>query len=1483
MANTALQKAKEFTYRLYFQENIEDSSKSVTELTIAQRTSTSLKLKTATYDIGLIAIEFERKVYQPGRISAEIQITALTDTKGNQGTTLSQDDLKDLLLQRRVTLSIEPKDDHSSEMVIAENYYVHEISPQVVRATNGMMMFVKVDIYSMDNLMTLNPYSKAYVVKRLGADILMKESKIFGFEDKALVKVSCDNLQRLTYPQPKDPNAKYEFLQPYLVQYNESFYDFLARTSNRCGEFLMFEGGQLILGLPKKEDVIKIDNYASVSYQNKSSKPLTITPFTRDSAKADAETEYNDSPVDKGENGYPEDVLGEEYTYNSPLNHQNYIFPLVKDKFSSFTRVFEVYDAKSAVTKLSLDIFSSIVANTKDGKKGALKIVEDIVTDYATGALNAKLKSDEVNSKGNKIWIDGYKKASQQSDGTRTVPFSSLAKEGWLTLTYYSDVRTEEEQQEAKIICIDMGANYAPVKLGSMVTVDKVPGKYVVVQITQSDSSKNEAHIFRQYDAKSGKTVNLKQNQVIYAIPVIEGSGSEKDRVMPPVLDKPIIRESGPQTAFIVDSKDPKCQGRVRIAFPWQAVGDPHYKREIEQAKATLKKDEAAYAKALGEENRLKDMLELMKLQNKLLAKLQADMEAEKDPAKQKELFNKKMAEIAAELKTAKARLTVLEEDADATNPNSLVSEIAKLEKEKPAESDAAALAAWETKHQALLKKKILQEDEMGKLTEKVKKFEAYYEDFADYEKSGASSPLDFIKKRQKDREENQMKSLKDGIKKAWELTKKAKDTMDASKERVKNLTKEWGKMLNEVASPWVRVAMPMATADGGTFFKPRKGDEVLVNFDSNNVERPYVAGSLYSCENVDPQEPMVIKSPSGQKISFKIAEDDSDFMQTLTPMLSGIGSLVPALGDKLTLGDDAKKLCGGISMCDEFGMFSVNMSSSNRSVKISSPFGTVGLNAFTGITISAPNGDVCIKGKNVSIEAGNNIRLLSGANVNDDNSAPDDDKANVSEESKKAEIQENTSTKIGRWASKVGSGAAYVGTKIAEGAKNYALGKVSDMIGSLQPVDLRLLRCLCDVFLRPIEGTLLVKSKNYLMLEAGKGSAQVPIEQYSKTWQEFKGVERDAEKEMFYLKTTAYIKRIDQKVGRFCEDYKRLRKEALRQQVSFGIYLDAIWKEGVDKPKLKEVGFKKAQEEFKKNNDQFQGGTVDMSDYKQENLKGQANGSKPIKGANGKKLHNVDEIKAYIVLPAEDFAKACWALHKTALGFTTCFSDDTIKLINKSTLGTTSHESTKWIDEAFKKAIFDSSNGLLKKFQDEWKDKFGDTTSGPKDAFLDPKGKEDDDVFLDATHLKRYMVATFLLELYKSNGNTIPAAAGVAAGGQGKFFKLNYDAVDDTLVNKKWSDVAALGAKDRLSLLKRAASFVGDQLGITEAWSNMFDSDKPKMGWARKVWNGKGGKIIFSDKKGATYTINGENIETWKHASLGNEDNLKSAITDIQ
>lgn len=67
----------------------------------------------------------------------------------------------------------------------------------------------------------------------------------------------------------------------------------------------------------------------------------------------------------------------------------------------------------------------------------------------------------------------------------------------------------------------------------------------------------------------------------------------------------------------------------------------------------------------------------------------------------------------------------------------------------------------------------------------------------------------------------------------------------------------------------------------------------------------------------------------------------------------------------------DLKDLSGGFYMGDRFGMYELAMSSHDRKVTINSPFGNVEIGAFTGITINAPNGDIKIKGKNVSIEAG--------------------------------------------------------------------------------------------------------------------------------------------------------------------------------------------------------------------------------------------------------------------------------------------------------------------------------------------------------------------------------------------------------------------------------------------------------------------------------------------------------------------------------
>ena len=1449
MLYKSFENASEFIYKLYFHENIEDSSKSVTDLTLIQRTKTTLKKNGVFYDIHLDNLSLKREIYQPGCITADIQIIFQTSNVSDSSTILSQEDLKNLLLQRRVTLTVEPVTDPKAVTPIAESYYVHEIIPQIIRDSKNNMLFVRLNMFSMDKLMTLNQYSKAYVTKRLGADILNTESKIFGFKNQ-LVKVNSENMQNLVY-QNTAQNASCEFIQPYLVQYNESFYDFMVRVANRCGEFLMFEGGQLILGLPKSEKTEMIKNYASISYQNMTTAPLSIKAFTRDSVKSDKRGELNDSPVKKDKTGYPEGTFGSDYSYNAELAHDDYIFPMFKDGFSNFSKVVGMYDAQSAIKRIALDIFSRIVANSDDAWAGAKSVVKSSMATFGIDIATAKFKAAKVNASGNETWIDGYKDKPQQSNGTVTVPFATALKDGWVKLAYYSQIRKDEETQQKKIMHIDMGVNVIPVKLGDMVTIEKIPGKFIVIRIQQQSDISKKTGI-----ASGSNAQKMIQSQLIDVIPIIEANENGKDRILPPVIEKPIIRKSGPQTAFIVENNDPKNQGRVRIAFPWQAVGDPQLKQELQEAKDDLKEKTDVTEQAKTKQDQLQQKLELLQGQNKALSALQTELEKEPDAKKQKELlknkYDKKRAQLNANTWTIKK---ITDNLTGETSPDS--EECKKLK----AENDLLA---------------------------------GVVDDLKAYDSNSSESPMEFLKNRQKNRSDQDIETTKDLLKDATKEVGAAQKEQDEANAAVEQLTKKWNTMLSEVASPWVRVAMPMATAEGGMYFKPRPGDEVIVNFDCDNIERPYVTGSLYSKEHVSPNENMVIKSPSGQKISFDIAENDGKFIQTLTPMLSQLGTFIPALGKKLTFGKDGRKLCGGINITDEFGMFSVSMSSNKRSVNISSPFGTVGINAFTGISISAPNGDISIKGKNVSIEAGNNLRLISGTNVTNENSAPEPDNDNHGGDGDGFKHPDpSLCEKLGGWAK---AGASYAGGVIvasAIGCKDSSIGflkgKAEEYTGKFQIVDMTLLRCLADVFLRPIEGTLLVKSKNYLMLEAGKGHAEVPIESYSKAWQDYLIVEKDPEKQKFYAKTSAYINRINEKVGNFCKDYEKLREEAIKSEKSYNTYLNSIWEKSEEvKPKVKEDGFKGTNGAFKYSDDDCKGGTVNFGAFNHKSIKGWSTKRQPLKGINGEEMKTVMEVMRYMKPAMEHFGYACWALHKHVLDFKNCFNDETIKAVNNASLGKDSDEETKWIDEAFKKAIFAANKSELETLVKNWHKNFGDNAGGPGKLFLQPDVPVAFDIFRNTKSLKRWLVATFLLELHNCKENYLPAEAGHGLGSKqpGKFFNICYKEVTYDLVDKNWADVARLTPNKTGFLkkyMKKLASTLIDATGVKKAYSQFFNTSKPKMGWERKVWNGKGGKIIFSDEENTTYRYDGKTIDKWKHADIGNEGMLKNAIINTK
>ena len=276
-----------------------------------------------------------------------------------------------------------------------------------------------------------------------------------------------------------------------------------------------------------------------------------------------------------------------------------------------------------------------------------------------------------------------------------------------------------------------------------------------------------------------------------------------------------------------------------------------------------------------------------------------------------------------------------------------------------------------------------------------------------------------------------------------------------------------------EDPTPWIRIALPMASDGSGFNFLPQIGDEAIVNYENGNIEKPYVEGMLYKRAEAATEEEKekaeeestvpyaykrdyarVISSVNGHSIVFSDPPASTDAIMGISPVWKTIRSFAPTIlkGD---LPDSVKKAMGGIEFTDEHGLYSISMSSDKRAISIDSPLGKVDINAFTGITISAPNGNVRIEGKNIDIVAGNNLSISSGNNI----------------------ASHFWHMKDKKW---------------KEGGKDFGKTMFTDVLSKTEVIDMNLIRTVIETILRPCGGTLLVKSNRYLCFEAGKGEAQI-------------------------------------------------------------------------------------------------------------------------------------------------------------------------------------------------------------------------------------------------------------------------------------------------------------------------------------------------------------------------------------------------------
>ena len=258
-------------------------------------------------------------------------------------------------------------------------------------------------------------------------------------------------------------------------------------------------------------------------------------------------------------------------------------------------------------------------------------------------------------------------------------------------------------------------------------------------------------------------------------------------------------------------------------------------------------------------------------------------------------------------------------------------------------------------------------------------------------------------------------------------------------------------------ASPWLLYAASSGPAGAGVHGRHYLAEKVLVNYANNNVERPFVVGAVSTATPTSLKTgSAVIQAPNGEyiKVHEGTGKGATAFMANFTPGLSLVNGFLDVPDFFGSDNEMSKAFEGGVELGDKYGIWKISGSTDRRAIDISSPWGNVSINAFTGISINAPNGNISIRGKNVSIEAGNNLTLTSGTNIRN------------------------------KFASTYGDGAAFNILSFMYDVETMVAKKLASMVESV--IDLSLIRSLIEVYWKPQEGALTIQSNRYLKLGAG-------------------------------------------------------------------------------------------------------------------------------------------------------------------------------------------------------------------------------------------------------------------------------------------------------------------------------------------------------------------------------------------------------------
>lgn len=1044
--------------------------------------STDTKL---SWTITVLDMKYVKEIYRPGHLMLKLSVS---DKDRNLSISLPK--LRSIFSKAEVKITVKRGEKYEQDIIT--HYYVMTAEP--IMKPNASYE-LNLEAYSADYQLTLDKYSKCYLNTPLNDLIDNSIGELSAAEGLHFkIPFDCSVEKGLQFINYNNNGSTAVYRTPYAVQYNECFYDFAARLAQRYGELLFFESGSLHLGVDPKH--------------------IAVTHTIPTDSSTPGYKSF--SEVSGPESKLRELVNGSLYDYHNtdasqPTNAYNYDLDYAEDMYmdslptgelSSIQNDWRMYMDWVGLSQKFLTFFTSFRREDKGNEEwhyhagSAINITSafaKLSQAWVEAGFDAKAEVDDRN-KTYKEAIEDLTEADkfiedEQKNDDKIRPFASFTSEENVLCTNrekvqqeYSTAVADRQKQEDIIVSKNLLPD-AEEAFGKMkILAEKLynvltefEGKVVTRKEDITRLKAMAAVIKQQTDAQSQNMPATILYQIIDTqkklkdeMAIRRTNGKQVDNTTIEQLIGNILSALEQfNECFTFEDKKTFLNyydlTDFRNAIP-EAAGEPGKQERIDSAeniKDLYDKLRKEFTNTTGSTGSTKSSLnDILKAAEALY---QIDAEETRTLEKllhlsvrisKQNLLHKFLETIEkAEMQVATQRVR-LEIDTNNYDRVPLLGEVVSF--------CGSSYLVIKVEGQSTLDKNSFHCSETLKLELIPAILERQDEEKDNSQQDSAKEPTcQWIPPMSDCRK----------MEKVGAMIAVVTDNVDPLAMGRLRVRFKW-QQKDSTPSPWIRMATPYSSEDGaGMFFTPKEDDEVLVDFYNGNIDRPIIVGVLRN--NAQKHDyasgwanRRMIKSGTGQNIAFSEGGDHA-FTDTIaifpgwasfmgafnSDFAEGLGFLENLASDKDN--DFSRYMKGNLSLKDHFSTWSIKGDTGGRKVSISSNLGTISLDALTGISISAPLGDISIAAKNINLQASNNITIESGTQIK-----------------RQRQIKED-------YKDGVGEGLLDAFTEVAKDCT------------TLGTIDFSMLRFLVETIVPPVEGTLEIKSNRYLKLEAGsKGEA---------------------------------------------------------------------------------------------------------------------------------------------------------------------------------------------------------------------------------------------------------------------------------------------------------------------------------------------------------------------------------------------------------